>query len=311
MQWRKRKKNLDERYVKKIWQSLERHAFPKLGKRPINEIRAIECVSLLERMQENEIGDQTGRVLRRIKNIFDYAVVHQLIENNPVTSIKADDLIKPKTKHFDSLPFEAIPQFLQDVDANPDVYITSKLAIRLQILTGVRTTELRGAMWKEIDFETCLWTIPSERPEVYKTGGGGMKMKVDHIVPLSRQSIAIIEQLKRYTGSSEFLFPSRSSMRKCISDSTLSKLMRSVGYDGSVEGKPRAVPHGFRTTMRMKATKSKLFIKRAIEFQLAHKNPNAVEAAYERPEEFLDERIEMVQWYADEIEKIVVSLTKL
>ena len=305
-EWRKKKKNLDERNALKIWASLEKHAFPTLGHRPVSEIRPIECLNIIEAMQKQNIGDQAKRVLQRMKGIFDYAVTHQLIEHSPASSLKADDIIRAKPKHHPAMPLEAMRQFFDDLD-NSNASIVSKLALRLQILTGVRTTELRGAMWSEIDFERNLWTIPSERHEVQKTGGG-MKMRVAHIVPLSRQAMHIIEQLKPHTGKRIFLFPSPTQPRRCLSDAALSKLMKELGYDGTVEGKPHAVPHGFRTTMKMTALVSKKFMPRAVEFQLAHKNPNAVEAAYERPEDYLDERILMVQWYGDEVERVAPNL---
>jgi integrase len=130
-----------------------------------------------------------------------------------------------------------------------------------------------------------------------------MKMRIAHIVPLSTQAVNIIQQLQKVSGKSVFLFPSSSNPKKCISDAALSKLMKELGYDGKTEGKPHAVPHGFRTTMKMAAMLSKQFLPRAVEFQLAHVNPNKVEGAYEKPEDFLDERIRMVQWYGDEVEK--------
>lgn len=304
--WRKKKKNLDERNALKIWASLEKHVFPSLGYRPVSEIRPIECLNIIEAMQKQDIGDQAKRILQRIKGILDYAVTHQLIEHSPAISLKVDNIIRAKVKHHPALPLDAMRQFFDDVD-NSNASIVSKSALRLQILTGVRTTELRGAMWSEIDFERKLWTIPTEREEVQKSGGG-MKMRVAHVVPLSTQAMHIITQLKPHTGRNKFLFPSPRQPRNCLSDVALSKLMKELGYDGTVENKPHAVPHGFRTTMKMTALVSKKFLPRAVEFQLAHKNPNAIESAYERPEDYLDERVLMVQWYADEIEKVAPNL---
>ena len=300
-EWRKKKKDLDERNAIKIWATFQNHVFPAIGFLPIDTIRARQCLDLLEVMQSKGIGDQAKRVLQRLKGVFDYAVVHELIEHSPVASIKADEIIVAPTKNHPSLALDEIQAFLADID-NSKASPISKLAIRLQILTGVRTTELRGALWSEIDLKSQLWTIPPERLEVQSSGGGGMKMRIAHIVPLSKQAVKIIKQLHNHSGKSVFLFPSSSNSKKCISDAALSKLMKELGYDGKTEGKPHAVPHGFRTTMKMAAMLSKQFLLRAIEFQLAHVNPNKVEGAYEKPEDFLDERIKMVQWYSDTIE---------
>jgi integrase len=307
-EWRKKKKNLDERNAQKIWASLENHVFPTIGHLPVSEVRTVKCLAILEVMQRKDIGDQAKRILQRLNGIFDYAVTHQLIENSPVVSLKVDEIIVAKVKNRPSLPIEHIQQFLSDLDASK-ASSASKLALRLQILTGVRTTELRGAMWSEIDLAKALWTIPPERQEV-QASGGGMKMRERHVVPLSHQAMSIIQKLKKHSGKNIFLFPSPANPRKCMSDAALSKLMKELGYDGNTNGKPHAVPHGFRTTMKMAAIKSKLFIPRAIEFQLAHKNPNAIEAAYERPEEYLDERIRMVQWYGDHVQAFASNIVK-
>lgn len=306
-EWRKKKKDLDDRNASKIWATFENHVFPAIGQMPIHTIRAKQCLDVLERMQAKGIGDQAKRVLQRLKGVFDYAVVHELIEHSPVVSIKADEIIIAPTKNHPSLSLDEIQAFLIDID-NSKASPISKLAIRLQILTGVRTTELRGALWSEVDLNKKLWTIPPERIEVQSSGGGGMKMRIAHIVPLSTQAVKIIKQLQNVSGKSIFLFPSTMNPKKCMSDAALSKLMRELGYDGKTENKPHAVPHGFRTTMKMTAILSKQFLSRAIEFQLAHVNQNKVEGAYEKPEDFLDERIKMVQWYGDEIEKIVTNL---
>ena len=134
-EWRKKKKNLDERNARKIWASLEKHAFPTLGHRPVSEIRPIECLNILEAMQKQNIGDQAKRILQRMKGIFDYAVTHQLIEHSPASSLKADDIIRAKPKHHPAMPLEAMRQFFDDLD-NSNASIVSKLALRLQILTG-------------------------------------------------------------------------------------------------------------------------------------------------------------------------------
>ena len=308
-EWRKKKKDLDERNAVKIWATFENHVFPTIGALPIHTIRAKQCLDVLEVMQTKGIGDQAKRVLQRLKGVFDYAVVHELIEHSPVASIKADEIIVASTKSHPSLALDEIQAFLNDID-NSKASPVSKLAIRLQILTGVRTTELRGALWSEIDLKEQLWTIPPERLEVQSSGGGGMKMLIAHIVPLSSQAVQIIQQLQKVSGKSVFLFPSSSNPKKCISDAALSKLMKELGYDGKTEGKPHAVPHGFRTTMKMAAMLSKHFLPRAVEFQLAHVNPNKVEGAYEKPEDFLDERIKMVQWYGDKVAQIAPNLLK-
>ena len=299
--WRKRKKNLDERNAEKIWASLQNHAFPLLGKKPVTDIKPYHLLSLIEKMQDQGIGDQTIRVFQRTRDILDFAVTTMVLETNPATSINTEIIVKSKAKHHPALPFEWIGRFLADVDQS-QASLASKVAIRMQILTGVRTTELRGAMWSEIDLENAVWTIPAERELVNKSGGG-MKMRRKHLVPLSTQLVSILtEYRKKCKTRSPFLFHSPSNINKCISDATISKLMKELGYDGNDPEKPHAVPHGFRTTFKMTTLLSKQFEPRAIEFQLAHLNKNSVEAAYEDPDLFYEERVKICQWYADQVE---------
>ena len=306
-EWRKKKKDLDERNALKIWASLERHAFPLIGKKAITDIKPYHILDLIERMQNQGIGDQTTRVFQRVKDIFNYAITTMLIETNPAISINTDIIIKSKSKPHPALPFEWIDRFLEDVDQSK-ASLNSKVAVRMQILTGVRTTELRGAMWDEIDLENAVWTIPTERKAV-NTTGGGMKMRQEHLVPLSRQLVQILSEFKRKRRTNSiFLFHAPNDTKKCMSDVAISKLMKELGYDGNDPEKPHAVPHGFRTTLKMTTRLSKLFDPRAIEFQLAHVNKNAVEGAYEDPSLFYAERVRICQWYADEIEIIAQNL---
>jgi integrase len=160
-EWRKKKKDLDERNALKIWASLERHAFPLIGKKAITDIKPYHILDLIERMQNQGIGDQTTRVFQRVKDIFNYAITTMLIETNPAISINTDIIIKSKSKHHPALPFEWIGRFLEDVDQSK-ASLNSKVAIRMQILTGVRTTELRGAMWDEIDLENAVLLLAAE-----------------------------------------------------------------------------------------------------------------------------------------------------
>ncbi|TDR31059.1 tyrosine-type recombinase/integrase [Hydromonas duriensis] len=303
-EWRKKKKDLDERNALKIWASLEKHAFPLLGHKAIADIKPHHILELIERMQNKGIGDQTIRVFQRIRDVFNYAIATMLLEVNPTHSINTDIIIKTKTKHHPALPLDWIGRFLKDIDQSK-ASLNTKVAIRMQILTGVRTTELRGAMWDEIDLDKAIWTIPTERKAVNRTGGG-MKMRQQHLIPLSRQLVHILKELKaKRKVTSEFLFHAPNDLNKCMSDVAISKLMKDLGYDGNHPDKPHAVPHGFRTTLKMTALLSKQFEPRAIEFQLAHINKNAVEAAYEDPSLFYEERTRICQWYSDTIEAAI------
>ncbi|MGD1036404.1 MAG: site-specific integrase [Roseiarcus sp.] len=154
--------------------------------------------------------------------------------------------------------------------------------LHLIVLTMVRTVELRGARWDEFDLDKRVWLIPEER----------MKMRAPHLVPLSRQALEILDELRPITGACDLVFPGRSDRRKPISENTLLYALYRMGYH------QRATTHGFRALASTILNESGLWRPDAIERQLAHKEQNAVRAAYHRSE-YLEERVRMMQWWAD------------
>jgi integrase len=146
----------------------------------------------------------------------------------------------------------------------------------------VRTSELRGARWDEIDFAKSLWSIPAAR----------MKMREPHVVPLSRRALAVLDELKPYSGPYELLFPGRIDRSKPISENTMLYAIYRMGYHH------RATTHGFRALASTILNECGLWRADAIERQLAHREQNAVRAAYHRAD-YIEERTRMVQWWAD------------
>ncbi len=179
------------------------------------------------------------------------------------------------------LPARELPEFLRNLRAHKGDRMIG-LALRLVILTMVRTIELRGARWEEFDFERKLWLIPAER----------MKMRAPHVVALSRQALVTLEELKSISGSHALVFPGRSERDKPISENTLLYALYRLGYH------QRATIHGFRALASTILNESGLWRPDAVERQLAHQEQNAVRAAYHRSE-YLEERTRMMQWWAD------------
>lgn len=164
--------------------------------------------------------------------------------------------------------------------------------MNLQILTFVRPGELRMGLWHEIDFKNAVWRIPAER----------MKMKRAHLVPLAKQTIETLEKLKEITGCSEYMFPSLHGSHKPISDVTLTKVLRTIGYTGKA-----VVPHGFRHTASTVLNEHR-FDYDVIERQLAHVEKNKIRGIYNHAE-YLDERRTVMQWYADHLDTLKASYT--
>jgi integrase len=163
--------------------------------------------------------------------------------------------------------------------------------MKLMALTFVRSSELRGARWEEFDFERAEWRIPAAR----------MKMGTEHVVPLSRQAVAVIEELRPITGRYELLFPNRNNLNKPMSENALIYAMYRMGYHS------KATVHGFRATAST-ILHELGFWPDVIERQLAHAERNSVRAAYHRSE-YLEERRRMMQAWADYLDTLATGAT--
>jgi len=196
----------------------------------------------------------------------------------------------PPTKgHFAALEAKEMPAFLKAVNTY-NFQAQTRLAMRLLMLTFVRTTELINARWDEIDLEEEIWNIPAER----------MKEKRAHFVPLSKQSLQCLEELQALTGRCDLLFPKRGTAREPMSNSTILRVIERVGYKGRMTG------HGFRSVASSVLNESGKFDFDAIERQLSHEDRNDIRAAYNRAK-YIDERRRMMQWWADKIDTFTTA----
>ena len=268
-----------EAHAARVLGSLETNIFPSLGGRPIAEISPAELLDVLRIIENRGALEIAARVLQRCSAVFRYAIVSQRTRTNPAADLKGA-LKAPKVKHYSALSAKDLPEFLAKLDQF-DGYETTKLAIRLLMLTFVRTGELRAARWEEFDIPGKLWRIPADR----------MKMGVEHLVPLSDQAIEILERLQYLTGAYDLVFPGRSKADKPISENTVLYGLYRMGYHS------RATGHGFRTTASTILNELG-FDSDAIERQLAHGEKDKVRAAYNRAK-YLDKRKAMMQAWAD------------
>ncbi|EGX6618172.1 site-specific integrase, partial [Salmonella enterica] len=175
--------------------------------------------------------------------------------------------------------------------------LLTRYALKLSLLFFVRSSELRFARWSEIDWQQKLWIIPEEREQIenVRFSHRGAKMKTQHIVPLSDQAIAVLKQIEALSGHLAFIFPGEYDQDKCMSDNTINKALRVMGYDTKKE----ICGHGFRAMACSALSESGLWSKEAIEKQMSHQERNSVRAAYIHKAEYLEERIAMMQWWAD------------
>lgn len=277
-----------ERHAADVIESLEKDIFPIFGARPIAGLKAPEVLEAIRKIEKRGAIDIAQRVRQRCSAVFAFGIGTGVVENNPVAAMKGVFVTRKKVPRR-MLPASELSSFLRNLRTHKGDRMI-ELALRLIILTMVRTVELRGARWDEFDFERKVWLIPE----------GRMKMRAPHLVPLSRQAVAILEELKLMTGGHDLVFPGRNDRRKPISENTLLYALYRLGYH------QRATTHGFRALASTILNECGLWRSDAIERQLAHKEQNAVRAAYHRAE-YLDERARMMQWWADYLDAAEVA----
>jgi integrase len=266
---------------------LERHVFPKLGNRPIADITAQEFLAVVRVVEKSGALDMAMRLGQAAGQIFRYAVATGRAERNPIVDLRGA-LKPPVRKHMAYLKERELPEFLQKLDGYDGSFQT-KLALKFLLLTFVRTIELRGAEWKEVDLKKAEWRIPPER----------MKMGDEHIVPLSKQSVAVLQELKPLTGQSAFVFPNQHKTFGFMSENTMLYGLYRMGYHSKATG------HGFRATASTILNENG-FQPSIIERQLAHAERNEVRAAYNHAE-YLPERRKMMQWWADYLDGVTLK----
>jgi len=270
-----------------IMSRLERDLFPWIGKRPMSEIKAPELLTALRRVESRGALESAHRVRTIAGQVFRYAVATGRADRDLSVDLKGA-LPQPKEKHHAAItdPKQVGPM-LRSLDCYEGHFIT-KCALRLAPLLFVRPGELRHAEWAEIDLEESIWCIPAQK----------MKMKQSHIVPLSKQAIEILKEIKALTGESKYVFPSARSFARPMSENAILAALRSMGYE-----KDTMTGHGFRAMARTILDEVLHVRPDFIEHQLAHavRDPNG--RAYNRTAH-LDERRKMMQRWADYLDSI-------
>ncbi|BBW44518.1 MULTISPECIES: tyrosine-type recombinase/integrase [Enterobacteriaceae] len=268
-----------EGYASDIMEAFNKDVFPYIGKKPIAEIKPLELLNVLRRMEGRGATEKAKKVRQRCGEVFRYAIVTGRAEYNPAPDLTSA-MQGHESKHYPFLNTSELPTFFEALSGYSGSMLVV-LAARLLIITGLRTGELRGAMWQEIDADAAVWEIPAER----------MKMRRPHIVPLSLQAQAIIMRIREMTGRYPYIFPGRNDPRKTMSEASINQVFKRIGYAGRVTG------HGFRHTMST-ILHEQGYNTAWIETQLAHVDKNSIRGTYNHAQ-YLDGRREMLQWYAD------------
>jgi integrase len=267
-----------------IERAFDANVYPSIGARPMAQLKPRDVAAVVKTIEARGAGELAGRVLQRIRAVFRYAVVHELIEQNPMIDLKPSELLKPRhATHRAALDDKELPGFLAKLATYAGDPTTAH-ALRLLMLTAVRPGELRGARWGEIDTDASTWRIPAER----------MKMRAPHVVPLSTQACAVLDAMRAISGGRDLVFPSPYYPGKALSENTLNSALARMGFKGI------ATAHGFRALFSTVANECN-HDPDMIERQLAHVERNEVRAAYHRAT-YLTGRAELMQWWADYID---------
>lgn len=268
-------------YAKDIWRSLEKDVFPSIGEIPVQEIKARKLVEALEPIKARGALETVRRLVQRINEIMIYAVNTGLIDANPASGVGMA-FEKPKKQNMPTLRPEELPKLMRALVMS-NLSVTTRCLIEWQLLTLVRPSEASGARWSEIDLEAKLWTIPAPR----------MKAKREHIVPLSTQSLELLEIMKPISAHREHIFPSRNDPKLSMNSQTANAALKRIGYGGKL------VAHGLRS-IASTALNEHGFNSDIIEAALAHSDRNEVRKAYNRSI-YLKQRVEIMDWWGREI----------
>ncbi|EFA8815872.1 TPA: tyrosine-type recombinase/integrase [Enterobacter hormaechei subsp. steigerwaltii] len=293
--WHSSNRTWSDSHRKTVLSSLITHVFPVIGKRNITELKTRDLLVPLKKAEATGHLELAARLQQRITAIMRYAVHNALIDQNPAYDLTGA-VTTAKSNHRPALPLEQLPELLKRIDTYKGKGIT-QIAVQLTLLTFIRSSELRFARWSEVNFKNSLWTIPAERQELdgVKYSGRGSKMKTPHLVPLSKQAVVLLKKLHAISGENELMFVGFSRDDKPISENTVNKALRTMGYDT----KKDVCGHGFRTMACSALVESGMWSRDAVEKQMSHQERNSVRAAYIHKAEHLEERKLMLQWWAN------------
>ncbi|MBP2154296.1 tyrosine-type recombinase/integrase [Erwinia rhapontici] len=284
-----------EAHAGKMLTCLKHYVFPVIGAMDIAEIETRHLAQLVKAIDDKGVHDVAGRVRQNLTKIMRYGVQQGVIKYNPAYDLEG--VVTPVvTRHHPALPLNRLPELLEKMDDYKGRELI-RLALELSLHVFLRSSELRLARWDEFNLKAHIWTVPAKREAVkgVRFSERGAKMKDEHLVPLSQQAVALLKQIQAISGESAFVFPGAHTLNKPMSENTINKALRVMGYDTKTE----VCGHGFRTMACSALNESGRWSKDAIERQMSHKERNGVRAAYVHKAEHLEARIEMMQWWSD------------
>jgi integrase len=261
-----------------------------IAKRPIASITPHELLDVLKRVERRGHYETAIRLRSFAGRVFRYGFATLRTERNPADILRGA-LTVPKVKHHAAIiepkKVGELLRAIEDYNGRPETLYALRIAPHVFLRPG----ELRQARWTEVDFADKVWRVPAER----------MKMKQPHTVPLSRQMLFILQDLRSLARGSEFLFPALHTTKRPLSDNTLNVALRRLGFEHD-----EMTSHGFRAMASTLLNESGIWHPDAIERALAHGERNKVRAAYHRGAHWA-ERVQMAQWWSDYLDQLRVG----
>lgn len=278
-----KRNELNEDYMIRLERAFKNDVFKFIGKKPITEIMPKDIIEIVKRVQDRGAVESAHRLFTQISKVFKYAVSNQMVDRNPCSEMEKKEILKSHTRrHYPTITNATeIKNLLLSIDEYTGDYAV-KMALRLAPYIFVRPSNLRFAQWQEIDFEKKIWVIPADK----------MKTKKEHIIPLTDTTLAIFQEMYKYSADAKYIFHSLRSTSSPMSDATLNNALRRMGYS-----KEEIVVHGFRAMFSTITHEKSDFDHQVIETQLAHSVGSKVSQAYNRAM-YLDERKELMQWWS-------------
>ncbi|EAS0612603.1 tyrosine-type recombinase/integrase [Salmonella enterica] len=285
----KQAQNLAPNTIKDIWRSLEKYVFPDIGDKPVNELTARQFVTLLEPIKARGNLETLKRVLQRINEVMDYAANSGLTEFNTAANVRKA-FPTPVKKHMPSIRPEELPGLMQALSV-ASIERQTRLLIEWQLLTVTRPAEAASTRWCEIDMDAATWTIPE----------GRMKMRRQHVIPLSYQALAVLEEMKKISARREYVFPGYKDPKQPMCSQTANVALKRMGFKGVL------VSHGMRAIFSTAANEEG-FDPDVIEAALAHVDTNVVRRSYNRSD-YLEKRVVLMRWWGEFVEAAATGST--
>lgn len=262
-------------------------AYPFIGERPINQIEALEVLAVLRKLEATGRYESARRMRSVISRILRYGIATGRAQRDVAADLRGA-IVVPKTTHYAAITTpKDVGHLLRDIDDFSGYGIT-RFALRMTPHVFVRPGELRKAEWSEFDFDRAVWSIPADK----------MKMRWPHQVPLSRQVLELLDEIRPLTGHSLYVFPACHTWKRPMSENTITFALRRMGYS-----KDQMTAHGFRAMAATLLNEMGIWNPDAIERQLAHLENNGVRRAYARGQ-YWDERVRMMQHWSDYLDQL-------